>query len=135
VALQERLDLGSPARLHGVELGHDLAAAHDREVLAAVLDGVEEAGEVPGRVGGAHLRHAIRLSDWTAGLLFVGGPEAKAVEYRLHLDFRPDDRDLEVDRLLALGATRVDVDQGEAPWVVLATPGNEFCVLGERATP
>jgi hypothetical protein len=31
VSLQERLDLGSLARLHGTELGHDLAAAHDWE--------------------------------------------------------------------------------------------------------
>jgi Glyoxalase-like domain len=62
-------------------------------------------------------------------------PESKRVKNRLHLDFRPDDQDLEVDRLLALGASRVDIGQGESPWVVLADPeGNEFCVLGERST-
>ena len=61
-------------------------------------------------------------------------PEAKAVKNRLHLDFRPDDRDVEVDRLLALGAERVDIGQGEQPWVVLIDPeGNEFCVLGPRS--
>ncbi len=33
-------------------------------------------------------------------------------------------------RLLALGATRVDIGQGDVPWDVLADPeGNEFCVL------
>jgi hypothetical protein len=38
-------------------------------------------------------------------------------------------------RLLAHGATRVDVGQGaDVPWVVLADPeGNEFCVLGPRS--
>ena len=37
----------------------------------------------------------------------------------------------EVERLLALGARRVDVGQRDASWVVLADPeGNEFCVLG-----
>ncbi|MGO2815730.1 MAG: VOC family protein, partial [Brevibacterium aurantiacum] len=48
-----------------------------------------------------------------------------------HFDFRPKDRDAEVERLLRLGAVRVDVGQtGEEPWVVLADPeGNEFCVL------
>jgi hypothetical protein len=67
------------------------------------------------------------------GLLFVRVPDAKTVKNRLHLDFRPEDRDLEVDRLLALGATRIDVGQGERTWVVLADPeGNEFCVLGAR---
>ena len=36
----------------------------------------------------------------------------------------------EVDRLLALGASRIDDGPGDAGWVVLADPdGNEFCVL------
>jgi hypothetical protein len=73
--------------------------------------------------------------DRLPGLLFVPVPESKTVKNRLHLDFRPDDQDLEVDRLLALGASRVDIGQGEQSWVVLADPeGNEFCVLGERST-
>ena len=68
------------------------------------------------------------------GLLFVRAPEAKTVKNRLHLDFRPKDQDLEVSRLLALGATRVDIGQGEPSWIVLADPeGNEFCVLGSRS--
>ena len=69
------------------------------------------------------------------GLLFARVSEAKPIKNRLHLDFRPDDRDVEVERLLALGATRVDVGQGNPSWVVLADPdGNEFCVLGSRST-
>ena len=64
------------------------------------------------------------------GLLFGREGEPKVVKDRLHLDFRPDDRDAEVARLLALGATHVDIGQGEQSWVVLADPeGNEFCVL------
>lgn len=71
--------------------------------------------------------------DRLPGLLFVRVPEPKAVKDRLHLDFRPDDRDAEVERLLALGATRAEVGQGDQSWVVLADPeGNEFCVLGSR---
>jgi len=74
-------------------------------------------------------------ADRLPGLLFVRVPEAKTVKNRLHLDFRPDDQDVEVDRLLALGATRVDIGQGERSWVVLADPeGNEFCVLGQPST-
>lgn len=66
-------------------------------------------------------------------IFFIRVPETKAVKNRLHLDFRPDDRDAEVDRLLALGATRADVGQGDESWVVLADPeGNEFCVLASR---
>jgi Glyoxalase-like domain len=71
--------------------------------------------------------------DRLPGLIFVPVPDQKAVKNRLHLDFRPGDRDAEVSRLLALGATRVDVGQGEPSWVVLADPeGNEFCVLSSR---
>ena len=46
----------------------------------------------------------------------------------------------ELDRLLALGATPVDVGQGplteQMTWHVLADPeGNEFCLLGSRVAP
>ena len=66
-------------------------------------------------------------------LLFLAVPESKSVKNRIHLDLRPDDQDLEVDRLETLGAARVFVGQdGTEGWVVLADPeGNEFCVLGE----
>ncbi len=64
------------------------------------------------------------------GILFLGVPEDKVIKNRLHLDFDPDDQDAEVARLIAMGATPVDVGQGEVSWVVLADPeGNEFCVL------
>jgi hypothetical protein len=67
-------------------------------------------------------------------LLFIRVPDDKVVKNRLHLDLRPDDQAAEVARLLALGATHVDLGQGEVSWVVLADPeGNEFCVL--RALP
>jgi hypothetical protein len=73
-------------------------------------------------------------ADRLPGLLFASVPEPKTTKNRLHLDFRPDDRDAEVERLVALGATRADVGQGEQSWIVLADPeGNEFCVLGSRA--
>jgi len=64
------------------------------------------------------------------GLCFVTVPEDKAIKNRLHIDLDPDDQEAEVARVLALGARRADVSQGDAPWVVLADPeGNEFCVL------
>ncbi len=73
--------------------------------------------------------------DRLPGIMFQLDAEPRQVKNRLHLDFRPDDRDAEVERLIELGASRVDIGQGEVPWVVLADPeGNEFCVLGERRT-
>jgi hypothetical protein len=69
------------------------------------------------------------------GLLFVPEGDRRVTKNRLHPDFRPDDQAAEVDRLLALGARRADVGQGEQPWVVLADPeGNEFCVLAPRGS-
>jgi catechol-2,3-dioxygenase len=65
-------------------------------------------------------------------MAFVVVPEAKAVKNRVHLDITPVDASQasEVERLLALGATRADVGQGEETWVVMADPeGNEFDVL------
>ncbi|MET0694953.1 MAG: VOC family protein, partial [Propionibacteriaceae bacterium] len=64
-----------------------------------------------------------------------GGPplEPKTGKYRLHLDIAPPpggDQQAEVDRLVSLGATRVDIGQGDVSWVVMADPdGHEFCLL------
>ena len=71
--------------------------------------------------------------DRLPGLVFVPVRDSKVTKNRLHLDFCPDDQTAEVDRLLALGAHRMDLGQGEQRWVVLADPeGNEFCVLAPR---
>jgi hypothetical protein len=64
--------------------------------------------------------------DW----VFLAVPNDKVVKNRIHFDFTPDDQQAEVDRLIGLGARRVDIGQGVPSWVVLADPeGNEFCVL------
>jgi len=66
-----------------------------------------------------------------AVLWVLAVPEPKAGKNRLHFDLRPDDQQLEVRRLEALGARRVSVGQADdVSWVVMADPeGNEFCVL------
>ena len=67
-----------------------------------------------------------------------GGPpiNPKHGKNRLHFDLAPPaggDQDAEVERLIALGATRLDIGQGETSWVVMADPdGNEFCILTPR---
>lgn len=71
-------------------------------------------------------------ADRLPGIMFEHVGESKQHKNRLHLDFRPDDQEAEVQRLVELGAVKVDVGQGDVPWVVMADPeGNEFCVLGE----
>jgi catechol 2,3-dioxygenase-like lactoylglutathione lyase family enzyme len=64
-------------------------------------------------------------------LLFLRVPEGKTIKNRLHYDLRPDDQEVEVRRLVELGARHVSVGQdSDSSWIVLADPdGNEFCVL------
>jgi predicted enzyme related to lactoylglutathione lyase len=59
-------------------------------------------------------------------------PAPVQVPPRLHLDLYADDQAAEVERLLALGATRVHWDKqpADADYVILADPeGNRFCVV------
>ena len=74
-------------------------------------------------------------------LLFQRVPESKTVKNRVHLDVNVTDRsmdaeerhmrvDAEVERLIALGATKIE-DRGAhgETWTVMHDPeGNEFCV-------
>ena len=66
-------------------------------------------------------------------LAFVPVPEAKTGKNRVHLDLASSslaDQAEQVARLRELGASPVDIGQGDVPWVILADPeGNEFCVL------
>jgi hypothetical protein len=62
-----------------------------------------------------------------------GGPPylEKTGKERWHLDLEVEGTDLadEAERLVALGATRVDIGQGNVSWVVMADPdGHEFCL-------
>jgi predicted enzyme related to lactoylglutathione lyase len=70
-------------------------------------------------------------------LVFVPVPEQKTGKNRLHLDLASTSaghQAEQVRRVGELGATPVDIGQGDVPWVVLADPeGNEFCVLEPRA--
>ncbi|MFI8103775.1 VOC family protein [Streptomyces sp. NPDC086023] len=66
-------------------------------------------------------------------LAFLRTPGGKAAPDRVHLDLLPypgDDKEAEVSRLRALGATDLDLGQGDRPWTCLTDPeGHEFCVL------
>ncbi|GEP32371.1 hypothetical protein NSZ01_01390 [Nocardioides szechwanensis] len=67
-----------------------------------------------------------------------GGPPVnpKPGKNRLHVDLAPPaggDQEAVVERLVTLGASRIDLGQGDVSWVVMADPdGNEFCVLAAR---
>ena len=65
------------------------------------------------------------------GWMFLRVPESKTVKNRVHPDLTTDDLPAEVERLIALGATRqADHDEDGTRWVTLTDPeGNEFDVV------
>ena len=101
-----------------------------------IYDTDRECVNIPGWVD----EETMRATPWERigpGMVFVPVPEGKTLKNRLHFDFAPhtsQDRDAEIARLEALGATRVNIGQpDDADFTVLADPeGNEFCVLRSR---
>jgi hypothetical protein len=72
------------------------------------------------------------------GMCFMPVSDVKRVKNRVHLDVTTSagDRDREIERLISLGARRVEIGQtGKESWTVLADPeGNEFCVIRPKTT-
>ena len=118
-----------------LRISHLTFDAHDANAQAhwwADALGWSEDPEDPNLPG--HEECMIFAPDGRQRLLFIEVGDDKVVKNRLHLDFRPDDQEAEVERFLAAGAQRADVGQGDdVSWVVLSDPeGNEFCVLSSR---
>jgi predicted enzyme related to lactoylglutathione lyase len=119
-----------PVRLH-----HIVIDAHDLPTLASFW--TEALGW---QVLSRHEREIVIGTEDTApvGICFMPVSDPKTVKNRVHLDLTTSaaDRDQEIDRLLALGARRVDIGQtGDESWTVLADPeGNEFCVVRPKQT-
>lgn len=68
-------------------------------------------------------------------LILQGVAEPKTAKNRMHLDIHADDVEAETERLIALGATRLEgpVEEWGERWIVLADPeGNELCVCTAR---
>jgi catechol-2,3-dioxygenase len=72
------------------------------------------------------------------GICLMPVTDRKTVKNRVHLDLTASahEREGEIERLLGLGARRVDIGQtGTESWTVLADPeGNEFCVVRPKET-
>lgn len=114
--------------------GHWWATALDWQI---VYEADDEVVIIPGWVDLSTLAD-IPWEQQGVGMVFGSVPEAKTLKNRLHIDLAPhtsQDRDAEIERLIELGACRIDVgqDESEVPWTVLGDPeGNEFCVLSSR---
>ena len=80
----------------------------------------------------AALAVLVPMEGTASPLLLQRVPEPKAVKNRMHLDLIVGDVEAEVDRLVGLGARRIDQAEqsfGGTRWVRLSDPEqNEFCV-------
>jgi predicted enzyme related to lactoylglutathione lyase len=86
--------------------------------------------------GWAHVRRGLHRGAGPFMVFGGGQPAPMRGKNRVHIDVAPPpdgDHHAEADRLVSLGARRIDIGQGNVPWVVMADPeGNEFCVLSPR---
>jgi predicted enzyme related to lactoylglutathione lyase len=113
-----------------VALHHIVIDAHDLPTLARFWV------QVLGWVILSERKHEIVIGAHegaSVGICFMPVTEVKGGKNRVHLDLNPghDDQDAEIERILTLGARRVNIGQtGDESWTVLADPeGNEFCVV------
>jgi hypothetical protein len=110
----------------------DAVNAYAQSVFwSRVLDFVEDPDD-PNKP--EHEECLITSRDLTQLLLFVRVPDGKQLKNRVHLDLRPVNgtREQEVERILALGASRLADHRRPdgSGWITLADPeGNEFCIL------
>jgi predicted enzyme related to lactoylglutathione lyase len=82
--------------------------------------------------GGSAVRAVIEADPAVPGsrIGFLQVPEGKTVKNRMHLDVITADLDAEVERLTALGASKLNEVNAGAHWVTMADPeGNEFDVI------
>lgn len=88
----------------------------------------------PVQDGGSEFFVAIPAADGQPNMFFIKVPEPKSGKNRVHLDLDADDREVEVARLVELGATRVaDKDEWGTRWTVMAdVEGNEFCIAAHH---
>jgi hypothetical protein len=79
---------------------------------------------------------AIRSPHGGPKISWGGQLPPKTGKSRLHFDLAPPPTAISkqrVNRLIPLGATRIDIGQGDVSWVVMAGPdGHEFCVMSPR---
>jgi predicted enzyme related to lactoylglutathione lyase len=118
-----------------VSLHHIVIDAHDLPRLAQFWTQV-----LGWRILSEREREIVIGTDATApvGICFMPVTDRKSTKNRVHLDLNPDpdDREAEIERIVALGGQRIEIGQtGEESWTVLADPeGNEFCILRPKTT-
>ena len=124
-----------------LRISHLTFDAHDANAQShwwAEALGWAEDPEDPNLPG--HEECMIFSPDGRQRLLFIEVGDDKVVKNRLHLDLAPvgTSREVEVERLVALGAAQVADHRRDdgGGWVTLIDPeGNELCVLRGEPLP
>jgi catechol 2,3-dioxygenase-like lactoylglutathione lyase family enzyme len=108
-----------------ISIEHVTFDCTDAPALATFWAGVLEQ-EVD--AGGNQFFATVNKSGDGVALMFIQVPEPRTAKNRLHLDLATADWSAEIDRLVGLGAKRLDeYDEYGAHWVTLADPeGNLF---------
>ena len=118
----------------------------DTGAVAAIVQDCPDPGAIGAFWSAATGRPIDRQSDRVVSMRLADGKgpwlalfrssDPKTIKNRVHIDIAPfagDDQAAEVERLIALGAQRNDIGQGDVPWEVMVDPeGNDFCVLSPR---
>jgi glyoxalase superfamily protein len=134
---QIAIDAADPHALNrfwSAAMGYEMEDHHDlvKQLLDSGQVTPDETIELDGRLAFKTAAASRDPEGVAPRLLFQTVPEPKTVKNRVHLDLHVGDerRENEVERLIALGASRLwDGQQGPNRWVTMADPeGNEFCV-------
>jgi predicted enzyme related to lactoylglutathione lyase len=107
-----------------------LAISVDGSDIARLAEFWAEALDRPVRPGTTASSAAIETASGLP-VVFHKVPEGKVVKNRLHLDLATSDYEVETDRLIELGAVKLnEFEQGGSRWTTFADPeGNEFDLI------
>jgi predicted enzyme related to lactoylglutathione lyase len=114
-----------PSMVLSVQVVLDVGNIERAATFWGVLLGQEPS---PPRANGKFL--TVGALAGTIWLVLQHVPEGKTAKNRVHLDFTVVDVDAAINRILALGGSKVrEVREGGGHFVTMADPdGNEFCV-------
>jgi len=107
------------------------AVGYDTADAAQLARFWSDALQRPVREGATPQFAAVETTDGGPLLSFHQVPEGKTVKNRMHPDLLSTEFDADVERLLGLGATRLnEVTKGSAQWITFADPErNEFDLI------
>lgn len=111
-----------------ITVGHITFDANDAAALAGFWSGVLERPVDEGATESFATVGATGDQPLRPAFMFIQVPEPRAGKNRIHVDLHSSDLQTEIDRVLALGATKIgDFDEYGATWATFSdSEGNLF---------